>query len=300
MCAQPLPPGLANRAFTTREGLALGLTREQLRRRSLTAPHHGVRSPGPARGVLAAARSAAPLLRPDEAFCHLTALALWDLPLPEVGQAPPAPVHLGGTSSRPRRRPGLRTHGYLVLPVVRHRGLPVVPPVEAWIQAAAVLDVDDLVVIGDALCGEWSRWPPARRLSPRVLVDAVAAAGPRRGVARLRAAVVHVREGVLSPQETRLRLLVVRHGLPEPEINAPRHAPDGAFLGRPDLSWSVPRVALEYEGDHHRVDQGQWRSDLRRRERFADAGWDLVRVSADELRPPEDAAFLARLDRRLR
>lgn len=296
----PLPGSLASRAFTTREALHMGLSREQLRRRSLVAPHHGVRSPGRAVGPLARARDALPLLRPDEAFCHLTALELWDLPVPLGGSSTPPVVHVGGTVSRQRRRPGLRTHRYGHLPVLHHGGLPLVAPVEAWLQSAADLAVDELVIIGDALCGAWSPWPAARGLPRRVLVEAVAGARSRPGAPRLRAAVRLVREGVLSPQETRLRLLVVRHGTPEPEVNVPRHAPDGSYLGRPDLSWPSRRVALEYEGDQHRTDRRLWRSDIDRRERFADGGWYLMRASADDLVAPGDAAFLARLDRRLR
>lgn len=295
MPRRPLPPALPV-AFTTSEARSAGASADQLRRRSLYRPHHGVRSRRPASDIVERARDALPLLRPDEAFCHVTALGLWGLP--EVGPSDPR-VHVGGTTSRQRQRPGLASHRYAGLRPVVHLGLPVVAPVEAWVQAAAVLSVDDLVVLGDSLVGTWSPFTPAARVPIGVLADAVLAAASRPGVRRLRQAVELVRERVDSPPESRLRLLVLRAGVPEPEVNVRRWADDGSYLGKPDLSWPGQRVALEYEGDHHRTDRRTFRNDIVRRERFADAGWYLMRVSAHDLTLPGEGPFLARLRRRL-
>ncbi|WP_147375385.1 hypothetical protein [Jiangella rhizosphaerae] len=35
----------------------------------------------------------------------------------------------------------------------------------------------------------------------------------------------------------------------------------GAWLARPDLSYPHLKIAIEYDGDHHRTDQRQWRHD---------------------------------------
>ena len=295
MPRRSLPPSLPE-SFTTAEALVAGATPDQLRRRSLSRPHHGVRSLRAAVDDVDRARQALPLLRPDEAFCHRTALALWGLP--EVGGTD-LRVHVGGTASRQRKRPALTSHRYVLLRPVVHLGLPVVDPVEAWVQAAPVLSIEDLVVLGDALAGGWSPHRMARLVAVRLLEEAVLAAEARPGVRRLRRAVELVRERVDSPQETRLRLLVTGGGLPEPEVNVRRWTTDGQFLGRPDLSWPGARVALEYEGDHHRTDVRTFRSDILRRERFADEGWHLMRVTADDLTPPGSRALLARLHRRL-
>ncbi len=50
-----------------------------------------------------------------------------------------------------------------------------------------------------------------------------------------------------------------------------------------DLAWPRGRVALEYEGDVHRVDRTTWMRDLERGELFEDAGWRVVRVTASDL-----------------
>jgi very-short-patch-repair endonuclease len=131
------------------------------------------------------------------------------------------------------------------------------------------------------------------------LSRAVDAAARRPGAGRLREAMEFVRPRVESPQETALRLLIIRAGLPEPEVNVRRFAADGSYLGRPDLSYDWCRLAVEYQGDHHRTDRTTWRIDLARRERFEDAGWRVVLVSRDDLSGVESLALLTRIRRHL-
>jgi len=44
------------------------------------------------------------------------------------------------------------------------------------------------------------------------------------------------------------------------------------------------KIALEYEGDHHRTDRRQFRRDIRRFEALADMGWLTIRVTAEDTR----------------
>ncbi len=46
------------------------------------------------------------------------------------------------------------------------------------------------------------------------------------------------------------------------------------------------RIAIEYEGDVHRLDRDTFRDDIDRRERFEDAGWRVIRVTAEHLQRP--------------
>lgn len=93
-----------------------------------------------------------------------------------------------------------------------------------------------------------------------------------------------VRERVDSPQETRLRLLVVRAAIPEPAVNVAARADDGAtWLAVPDLAWHELRIALEYLGDVHRTARGRWRKDVARREVLEDHGWKVLFATADDL-----------------
>ena len=249
-------------------------------------------------GAVGACEAVAPLLRPGEFVAHVTALWLWGLPLPARHEGG-TDLHLGSARARQRRRAGIVGHLYsggCKVHVVH--GIPVASPVDAWVQAAPDLAMDELVVLGDALAGRWSPHRVARDVGVDRLRAAATAAQGRRGARDLRAAVELVRPGVLSPRETVLRLLLARAGLPEPAINAPVQGASGRLLGRPDLSWPEARLGVEYEGDGHR-DRDVFRRDVERVERFHDEGWRLVRASGADLRPPRDRHLIDRVARAL-
>jgi very-short-patch-repair endonuclease len=158
--------------------------------------------------------------------------------------------------------------------------LPVAHPVEAWVQLAQTLTVPELVVMGGALV---RKKRPFAELGE--LRDAVLSHAGRRGAARLREALALVRPLTGSPKETGLRLLIVAAGLPEPLVGYQVHD-EGYFVGTPDLAYPLERIAIEYEGEVHRVDLRTFREDIDRRERFEDAGWRVIRVTADQLLRP--------------
>lgn len=104
-----------------------------------------------------------------------------------------------------------------------------------------------------------------------------------RGVSRLRRTLELVDGGAESPQETRLRLLIVGAGLPTPETQI-------AFRDlhvRVDMGWREWRVAVEYDGIQHWTDRRQRAWDLERVALLEAAGWVVVRVSADMLSRPK-------------
>lgn len=101
---------------------------------------------------------------------------------------------------------------------------------------------------------------------------------------------------VWSPRETDLRLLLVRAGITGLSVNEPVHDSDGRLIGYVDVAHLGAKVALEYQGDHHRTDRFTYRDDIRRREAFEDAGWRQVQATDDDLGPLADA-FVARVRR---
>jgi hypothetical protein len=89
--------------------------------------------------------------------------------------------------------------------------------------------------------------------------------------------------------ESRLRMLLVLAGLPEPEVNLELRDGEGFFLLRPDLSWPTLKVAVEYDGQHHLTSTRQWERDVERRNDLTAAGWLLITVTASGVyRTPED------------
>jgi hypothetical protein len=85
-----------------------------------------------------------------------------------------------------------------------------------------------------------------------------------------------------SPMESRLRLLIVLAGLPVPVAQFEVRGPGNRFAGRVDLAWPELRVAVEYDGDHHR-DQIQFRRDVARLNALREAGWTVLRFTAPDL-----------------
>jgi hypothetical protein len=85
-----------------------------------------------------------------------------------------------------------------------------------------------------------------------------------------------------SPPESWVRVACIRAGLPIP---APQYVvlAGGEFLGRVDLAWPEARLIVEYEGAYH-FEDGQIRRDDERYRRLAAAGWQVIRLSAADLR----------------
>lgn len=240
----------------------------------------------------------APRMSTVAVFSHSTALRLHGAPLPS---SLPEALHV--TMPVPGRAPA-------VAGVVGHRqrlasfertqlnGLAVASPAAAWAQSAELLSRDDLIAVGEYfITGN----PFARQLPLCDLVDLRTAAQLReRGAGhRVRmAALAEIRAGALSRPETLVRLLLARCGLPDPVVNGEVLGARGEFIAMLDLQWPGFRVALEYQGDHHR-EQGQFRRDISRLERLIDADWLVVQVTAAELFG-DPRAIVERVARRLR
>ena len=104
-----------------------------------------------------------------------------------------------------------------------------------------------------------------------------------------------------SPMETRSRLLFLRGGLPEPELNVVINAREGGqWLSDSDFVWREQRVAAEFDGDHHRTSRQQWQNDVARTENLQDDGWTVVRLTyPDIMIHPRSSTTVARLRRLL-
>jgi hypothetical protein len=85
--------------------------------------------------------------------------------------------------------------------------------------------------------------------------------------------------GAQSPRETWLRLLLMGAGFPRPQTQIPVARPGGRqyFL---DMGWPDVMVAVEYDGEQHRLDRGIYDDDLIRSDYIAQVGWRRVRVIA--------------------
>jgi hypothetical protein len=122
----------------------------------------------------------------------------------------------------------------------------------------------------------------------RVPVSAVSAIALRypgsRGIRDLRRALDFADAGAESPRETRLRLLLVKSGLPRPTTQIPVRDDRGRVVRRIDMGWPEWSVGVEYDGEQHFASPDDYAKDIERLEFLADRGWIIVRVSARQMR----------------
>lgn len=208
------------------------------------------------------------------------------------GVVPSAPyVQLGSTRTTASRTEGIRLRRYATSPpLVRVGRRLCTSPVQTFLDVAPDLPLVDQVVLGDSLVRR-------KRVTPQQLVEAAASARGR-GAVGARAAAQLVRAGVDSPRESRLRMLVVLAGLPEPTVNLQLVHPNGRLSRRFELAYPDAKLAMEYDGRHHIEREEQWANDLMRREELEGLGWRFFVVISGRLRRP--SALLAELTAAMR
>jgi hypothetical protein len=120
----------------------------------------------------------------------------------------------------------------------------------------------------------------------------------RRGIRRAHIALSLVDAGAESPRETWLRLLLVRAGFPPPQTQIPVYDEYGRLVAVLDMGWEQLKLAVEYDGDHHRTDRRQFNKDIRRGEALTELGWIDVRVTTEDTEGSVIARVSAAWDRR--
>ncbi|HWI31900.1 MAG TPA: hypothetical protein VNT50_10445 [Microbacterium sp.] len=282
----PLPPDLVSRPFSVGEATALGLTPGRLDGPDLVIPFRGVRDrrvPEPLT-LEQRCRQYAVRMKPWQFFSHETALALQGVPVPRH----PYVVRIHVASHRPQREPRL-------IGVVGHRlqtrddawvevsGLRVEHVVRAWRQAGMTWPMDDLIAAADHIVGRTTLASLDDLRTELIVMKG-------RGARRLLRALDDVRAGSESPEESRLRLILGRAGLPEPEVNWVLRDENGRHVARLDLAFRKWRVGAEYDGRHHELDERQFARDVDREADVRRQGWELVRVLRHHLRGDGRAA----------
>jgi len=257
----------AGEPSTRRDAMSAGLTARQLRGARFVRLHRNVyvarETPLSLRVRLHGLMLIAP---PSAVVSHHSAAGLWDGTVPESSR-----LHVTVPRSETFRVEGVRTHqsdrDRLCTTAFEVR---ITTPEQTFIDLAPTLDLVQLVVLGDRLVRR-------QRTTPTLLVrSADAWTGPHHSLACHAASLV--RTGVDSPPESRLRMLVILAGLPEPTVNLILRDPHtGAWQRRFELAYEELRLAVEYEGRQHREDE-IWAQDIDRREELDRRTWRVAQV----------------------
>ena len=300
-----LPVELLGFAFTTGEARNHGVDRGRLRAADLISPHRGIHIAAAGAiddDIMSRCERLIPALGPDHWFSHRTAARIWGIPV-RPAYSPLEGLHVLSVNTRvPLRHAGV--FGWVTADDAVRREmfdlLPVVSPADVWCQLAH----RGAVVDGELIEHEWlvaaadylltgRRAPDGTRGAPLCTLDelraAIARRGRGRGTARLRRALADARFPVDSPYETRTRLGLVMHGLPEPVVQVRVETAQG--VRHADLGYPEQKLLIEYQGEEHRLSRKRWLSDLTRVQLFQDAGYHVLLIGADDIEP--DCSALA-------
>ena len=120
-----------------------------------------------------------------------------------------------------------------------------------------------------------------RESMARYVEGAIASPGARR-----MSDLMKVAEPAESQMETRLRWLLVRAGVPAPQVQTELTDIDGRFVGRADMYYPSARVVVEYDGGNHR---DRLVADDRRQNQLVNAGYTVLRFTSADLHNQPDA-----------
>ncbi|MBO0680360.1 hypothetical protein JRC04_23080 [Mycolicibacterium sp. S2-37] len=157
--------------------------------------------------------------------------------------------------------------------VCRIAGMRVTSPPRTALDLARRYPLDTAVVAVDALAN-------ATRLKIADVDLLVERYRGGRGLVAARAVLDLVDGGAESSRETALRLQLIRAGLPRPQTQIVLRGEYGEIAAVFDMGWEKAKVAVEYDGDHHRTSRRQFHRDIERMEAAHHFGWVVVRVTA--------------------
>lgn len=273
-----IPMALRRGPFTLAQAEAAGISADQLRgtvwRRLARGWYCLAEQPGEETMRLRAAADSLPW---GSGFSGPTAGRLYGLQVPN----PARPEVTVPDYSRVAARTDVRVRRLHLRPgdVIWRDGLPLTSPLRTCFDLAGRLPLVEAVVAIDM----------ALHQGLIDLEEFGAYVADRRGVAGVigaRRALELVEPKAESPMETRLRLLLIRGGLPRPEAQVELRDSRGGFVGRPDLYYPQARLGIEYDGENHR---DRLVSDNRRQNGLHALGVMLLRYTGPDLRERPEA-----------
>lgn len=216
-------------------------------------------------------------------FGMTTSLILQSVPLPDGCDLDSTVLHtVSSDRARRTRLSSIATHAHLWRPLPQNGNVRINQHVYAldlfhtWAQLADHLPLESLIVLGDAIITAMAKRTPSAT-PHRELITFTESLQQFRGKGACRKAIALIRPGADSPTESRMRLSLLRHGLPDMSLNyvVPNVTFRSGTVMTLDMAWPEQQVAVEYDGDHHRTDKAQWRRDQEKRDRLRGRDWNI-------------------------
>lgn len=189
----------------------------------------------------------------------------------------PAEVAVTAVQPGPRSRREVRIRRDVVHPddLVDVAGVRVTSRMRTAFDLARWLPPTEGVVAVDALA--------RGSFDPNLLLNFTVRSPGLRGVRKVLDALTWCDARSGSPPETRLRLLLVRAGLPRPVPQHPVVDRHRRILWL-DLAYPEQRLGIEYDGGDHFATPEAARADAQRHTRLVALGWRVLRYTAEEMR----------------
>lgn len=227
-------------------------------------------------------------------FCRMTALALLAIERPRMpGRDGMRLERVIATANEHHGLAGIRDvrwAGVIQTQIVDNT-VCCTSPECTWVMMARVLSPAELVVLADSMMRRdpWLKRTSVERLE--TYLDRLGECPVKVwGLRACRRALRLVRENTDSSMESRVRLVLESYGLGVPEVNHPVVNPHTGRFMYLDMAYVDLKIAIEYDGQFH---ADQWEADVHRRRLLDELGWDVVQVTAADMRTEGDRHALA-------
>ncbi|WP_133119557.1 endonuclease domain-containing protein [Bifidobacterium primatium] len=216
-------------------------------------------------------------------FSHVTALQCFGVQVPDDCNFPADSLHIAFAQRKARRWcKGMYTHywsGEFRVLACNAGSFFITDPAMTWAQMANHVGEEGLIVIAGALtCRD-----PVRKVASLDDLERYVRDNPGfYGRSKCKAVLPFLIENSDSPPESILAVLIMREGLGRPVANFRIELPDGGYR-LADLAYPDLKLAIEYQGAYH-ANPAQMRMDAARWNQLRALGWEIVFVTADDMR----------------
>lgn len=220
-------------------------------------------------------------VRVEQSICFAlhTALELYAIELPTQCDLPDNTFFAVVRNQRQRSTIAnidYRTWNHQFATCTLPNGLVCMHPIDIWFHYAQYLNLVEMVVLGEAIIRRFGY--PLNSFRNRLgMFQRII------GKARCKEALALIQTSD-SVQETRTRLALLRFGLNRPVTHYAIDSADASTRYTVDMAYPDMKVAIEYDGDHHRRFRSQYVRDQHKRRNLRAMGWTVIEVFADDLR----------------